>query len=61
MYPFSTTIFLRGNIETQNAARSGVRTHAHYAPGLKSGSLDHSDNRAVNILKTYLGLAPRED
>ena len=28
---------------------------------LKSGSLDHSDNHAVNILKTYLGLAPRED
>ena len=25
-------------------------------PGLKSGSLDHSDNRALNSFKTYLGL-----
>ena len=56
MYPLGTTIFLRGNIETQNAARSGVRTHAHYAPGLKSGSLDHSDILAINSFKTYLGL-----
>ena len=34
------------HISEDFAARSGVRTHAHYAPGLKSGSLDHSDIRA---------------
>ena len=55
--PAGTTIFLIGKILKPIMLHGvGFEPTQLMLPGLKSGSLDHSDNRAINILKTYLGL-----